>query len=70
MNAQFTKKDLAEVIKLARLKKGLSWTQIADYIGKDPVWTVADLLGQHPLSASDASTVPHCLTSGTRPSRS
>lgn len=56
MNGKFTKKDLAEVIKLARLKKGLSWTQIADYIGKDRVWTVADLLGQHPLLASDAST--------------
>ena len=64
MNGTFTKKDLAEVIKLARLEKGLSWTQIADYIGKDRVWTVAALLGQHPLSASDASTVATLLDLG------
>ena len=35
MNGKFTKNDLAEVIQLARLKKGLSWTQIADYLGVD-----------------------------------
>ena len=64
MNGKFTKKDLAEVIKLARLKKGLSWTQIADYIGKHRVWTVAALLGEHPLSASDASTVATLLDLG------
>jgi cyanate lyase len=52
-----TKRDLAEVIKLARVKRGLSWAQIAESIGKDPAWTVAALLGRHPLSADDAATV-------------
>jgi cyanate lyase len=56
-----TKTDLAEVVRLARVKHGLSWAEIAESIGKDPVWTVAALLGQHPLSATDASTVASLL---------
>ena len=55
------KLQLAEVIKLARVAKGLSWANIAEAIGKDRVWTVAALLGQHPMSGSDASTVATLL---------
>ena len=61
MARTLTKSDLAEVIKLARLKLGLSWAQIAKSIGKDPAWTVAALLGQHPLSAEEASIVTELL---------
>ena len=46
---------------MARVKRGLSWTKIAESIGKDPVWTVAALLGQHPLPAADAATVASLL---------
>lgn len=53
--------QLAETIRLARMKKGLTWTQIAEAIGKDRVWTVAALLGQHPLSGQDAQTVASLL---------
>ncbi len=52
-----TKSDLAGVIRLARVKQGLSWAKIAESIGKDPVWTVAALLGQHSLRAGDAAAV-------------
>ncbi|SOX54444.1 cyanase, partial [Mycobacterium ahvazicum] len=58
---RLTKTDLGEVIRLTRFKRGLSWTKIAEAIGKDRVWTVAALLGQHPLSAQDASTVASLL---------
>lgn len=61
MTNTLTKTDLAEVIRGARVKHGLSWAKIAESIGKDPVWTVAALLGQHPLSAGDASTVASLL---------
>ena len=61
MARTLTKSDLAEVIKLARLKLGLSWAQIAKSIGKDPAWTVAALLGQHPLSAEEASIIAELL---------
>jgi cyanate lyase len=61
MTRTLTKTDLAEVIRLARLKHGLSWAKIAESIGRDRVWTVAALLGQHPLSGADASTVASLL---------
>jgi cyanate lyase len=64
MAKRLTKDDLAEVIRLARVKHGLSWAKIAESIGKDPVWTVAALLGQHPLTATDASTVAALLELG------
>jgi cyanate lyase len=56
-----SKTDLAEVIRIARFKHGLSWAKVAEAIGKDRVWTVAALLGQHPLSARDAATVASLL---------
>jgi len=56
-----TKADLGQVIRLARLKQGLSWATIAESIGKDKVWTVAALLGQHPLAASEARIVAELL---------
>lgn len=59
-----SKLQLAETIRLARVAKGLSWTKIADAIGKDPVWTVAALLGQHPLSGEEASVVASLLGLG------
>ncbi len=61
MATTLTKADLAELIRLARVKRGLSWAKIAESIGKDPAWTVAALLGQHPLSAGDAATVASLL---------
>ncbi|OBG60463.1 MULTISPECIES: cyanase [unclassified Mycobacterium] len=61
MATVLTKPALAEAIRLARAKRGLSWVKIAESIGKDPVWTVAALLGQHPMTAGDASTVAALL---------
>ncbi|CQD16930.1 cyanate hydratase [Mycobacterium europaeum] len=61
MATTLTKSDLGQVIRLARVKRGLSWAKIAESIGKDPVWTVAALLGQHPLPAGDAETVASLL---------
>ncbi|OBH21762.1 cyanase [Mycobacterium sp. E3247] len=61
MATTLTKTDLGQEIRLARVKRGLSWAKIAESIGKDPVWTVAALLGQHPLPAGDAATVASLL---------
>jgi cyanate lyase len=52
-----TKTSLGQDIAMARVRKGLSWNDIADAIGKDPVWTVSALLGQHPMTGKDAATV-------------
>jgi cyanate lyase len=61
VTSTLTKTQLGEAIRLARFKRGLSWAQIAEAIQKDRVWTVAALLGQHPLSAEDAATVARLL---------
>ncbi|MEE6179575.1 cyanase [Mycobacterium sp. 050134] len=61
MMTTLTKIELGEIIRRARAKHGVTWAKIAESIGKDPVWTVSALLGQHPLSAKDAKTVASLL---------
>lgn len=51
-----SKTQLGQQVRAARLRKGLTWAELAAAIGKDPSWTVAALLGQHPMSAEDATT--------------
>ena len=57
-----SKTDAAEIIRLARFRAGVTWAAIAERIDKAPVWTVAALLGQHPMSAEDANAVGELLS--------
>lgn len=57
-----SKKEAAEIIRLARFRAGTTWAAIAGHIDKAPAWTVAALLGQHPLSAEDANAVGQFLS--------
>jgi cyanate lyase len=41
--------ELTAEISAARLAKGVSWQQLAEAIDKPVVWTIAALLGQHPI---------------------
>jgi cyanate lyase len=43
--------EITEQIVVARLRKGLSWQELADAIDRPVVWTTAALLGQHPIPA-------------------
>lgn len=61
MASTLTKSELAQIIRVARLKHGLTWATIAESIHKDRAWTVAALLGQHALSAEDAAVVAELL---------
>jgi cyanate lyase len=56
-----TRHELTEQIVIARLQKGLSWQQLADAIGKPVVWTIAALLGQHPIPAEQGKVVVEML---------
>jgi cyanate lyase len=56
------KQKAGQVLALARVRAGLSWTQLANAIGKPPVWTVAALLGQHPVPAADAEKIGELLS--------
>jgi cyanate lyase len=44
-----TRDEITEQIIAARLAKGLTWQELADAVGRPPVWTTAALLGQHPI---------------------
>lgn len=52
-----SKQQAAEVIRHARFRAGTSWAQVAEAIGRPVVWTVAAVLGQHPMKAEEAATV-------------
>jgi cyanate lyase len=52
-----TKDEAGQVVRLARFRAGVSWAALAEAIGRDPVWTVAALLGQHPMSAAEVGSV-------------
>ncbi|SEH67323.1 cyanate lyase [Mycolicibacterium rutilum] len=51
------KADAAELVVAARIRKKLSWSDIAAEIDAPLVWCVAALLGQHPMSAAQAERV-------------
>ena len=55
------KQQAGQVVARARVRAGLSWAQLAGAIGQPPVWTVAALLGQHPLPAAAAATIGELL---------
>lgn len=56
-----TRNEITEQIVIARLRKGLTWQQLADAIDKPVVWTTAALLGQHPIRAELGKVVVEML---------
>ncbi|MFC7878491.1 cyanase [Isoptericola sp. NPDC057391] len=55
MDPIMTKAAAAEQVVTARLRSGLTWQEIADTVGAPVVWTTAALLGNHPMTADQAS---------------
>jgi len=52
-----TKSDAGQLVVAARLRQGLSWADVAAHLDAPLVWTVAALLGQHPVPAEQAEKV-------------
>ena len=46
-----TRDEITAHIVDQRLRKGLSWAQVAEQLDRPVMWVVAALLGQHPLPA-------------------
>jgi cyanate lyase len=57
MNPILPKADAAAIVDAARIRKGLTWADLAEHLGTPLVWTTAALLGQHPLSPDQARLV-------------
>jgi cyanate lyase len=51
MLGPMNRNEITEQIVVGRLRKGLSWQELADAIDRPVVWTTAALLGQHPIPA-------------------
>ncbi|MHB1586310.1 MAG: cyanase [Acidiferrobacteraceae bacterium] len=49
-----TRKDVTEAIIAARIRKGLTWAEVARAMGKSPEWTKAACLGQMTFGAEQA----------------
>ena len=60
------KTDAAELINAARIRQGLTWATIAEKIDAPLVWTVAALLGKHPVPATKATAA---ATKATAPAK-
>ncbi|MBU8812546.1 cyanase [Mycolicibacterium goodii] len=54
MTPIMSKADAAELVVAARIRKQLSWADIAAHLDAPLVWCVAALLGQHPMTAAQA----------------
>jgi cyanate lyase len=52
-----TSDEIAATVDSARRAAGVSWAELAELVGRPPVWTVAALQAQHPLSAEQAVAV-------------
>lgn len=52
-----TRNEVTELIILQKLKKQLTWPELASAIGKSKEWTTAALLGQMTLDADQAKVI-------------
>jgi cyanate lyase len=53
--------DVTEMVVMARIKKGLTWTKIAKAVGQSKEWTTAALLGQMQMTKSQAEAAGKLL---------
>lgn len=56
-----SRNHIVEQVQAARQRRGLKWADIADAIERPKEWTVAALLGQHPLPAAEAAKIQDLL---------
>lgn len=57
MNPIMSKSEAAALVTAAKVRRGLTWTRIAEEIGAPVVWATAALLGQHPMPREQAERV-------------
>lgn len=56
-----TKPDAGEIVKVARMRAGVSWADIASALDRPAPWVVSALLGQHPVPKAEAEKVGEML---------
>jgi cyanate lyase len=58
------KKEAAALIQTAKVRSGSSWAELAEAVGAPVAWTIAALLGQHPMTAEQAEAATGVLGLG------
>jgi cyanate lyase len=58
------KNEAAESVRAAKARLGLTWSQLAEAAGRPAAWTTAALLGQHPMTAAQATAACSLLDLG------
>jgi cyanate lyase len=53
-----TKKEAAEAVRAAKARLGVTWTQLAEAVGRPVAWTTSALLGQQPMTCRCRKPVP------------
>ncbi|GAA4401658.1 cyanase [Tsukamurella soli] len=61
MAEYMTKQQAAEIVAAERFRRGITWRELAEEIGRPLVWTIAALQGQHPLTDEEAGTIGRLL---------
>jgi cyanate lyase len=56
-----SKKEAAQAVLAAKVRLGLTWSQLADAIGRPVAWTTSALLGQQPMTADQAKAAGSLL---------
>lgn len=49
-----TKREAAEAVRAAKARLGVTWSQLAEAVGRPVAWTTSALLGQQPMTAAQA----------------
>jgi len=55
------KTEAGRIVARARIRAGIPWSQLAKALDRPPAWTVAALLGQHPVPADEARVIRELL---------
>jgi cyanate lyase len=55
--AMMTRQEVSESIQAAMRERELTFAQLAEELGRPPLWLAAAALGQHPFSAEEAETL-------------
>jgi cyanate lyase len=61
MAKPITRNDVTEMVVMAKVKKGLTWTKIAKTVGQSKEWTTAALLGQMQMTRQQAEAAGKLL---------
>ena len=61
MQSFVTKLEAAEIVKVAQVRSGKTWAELAAAIDRPAPWAISALLGQHPVPAAEAEKIGELL---------